>query len=234
MKVVNLVYDFDGTITNSKAPRYKIIEKCGYSYDDFNKLTIENKNKYGFYDGWYMTLIEIIKSKYKNINDELLSYGSLDITYNPGILSFLKNFKIDNTNIKHYIVTSGIKNYIDNTLIAPYIEKTYGTTFKYDDNNYITGIEEISTSIKKIEHIKNINISNNRNNEDCTNLIYIGDGMTDYDAFEFVKNHNGISILVYTEEIIDDRLNKVINAFFKADYTFNSPLIEYITKVLDN
>lgn len=234
MKEVNLVYDFDGTLTSSVMPQYKIIETCGYNAKTFNEYATNNKDKYGFYDGWYMTLIEVLNNKYHKVNNKLISYGSLDVIYNPGVIDYLCNFKLNNINIKHYIITSGIKVYIDNTLVAPFITKTYGTTFKYD-NDSIIGIEEISSSTKKVDHIKSINIDNGRSPLDCTNLIYFGDGMTDYDAFEFVKNHNGISILVYPDkEIVNDKLNSVINASFKADYTLDSPLINYIRKTLDN
>lgn len=232
MKAINLVYDFDGTLTTSVAPQYKIIESCGYDSHQFNEYAKSNKEKYGFYDGWYKTYIELVTNKYSKITDELVCYGSKDIDYNPGVINFLSNFKLDNTIIKHYVVTSGIKVYIDNTLIAPYIDKTYGTTFKYD-NKDIIGIDEIASSEKKIEHIKNINKINNRDELDCTNLIYIGDGLTDYNAFEFVKNHNGTSILVYNNNSYDNKLDSVINASFKADYSLDSLLVEYIKKTFN-
>ena len=49
---------------------------------------------------------------------------------------------------------------------------------------------------KKVIGIKKILESLNIEDDDCRELIYIGDGLTDLDAMEFIKKHGGITIFV--------------------------------------
>ena len=37
LKKINIVYDFDGTLTQVKLPKYLILEKCGYKNGTLNE-----------------------------------------------------------------------------------------------------------------------------------------------------------------------------------------------------
>lgn len=54
------------------------------------------------------------------------------------------------------------------------------------DKNKVVAIEEILKTI------------GNKDN-DCSNVIYIGDGLTDYYAMKYIKEHGGTTIFVYQD-----------------------------------
>ena len=67
---------------------------------------------------------------------------------------------------------------------------------------------------------------------DCSDIIYLGDGLTDIYSFEFVHNNGGKAIFVYQNEN-DKKISKVkekgiVDYFTKADYTLNSELSKYV------
>jgi phosphoserine phosphatase len=226
--MLNIVYDFDGTLTNKPIPVIKFISKLGYTNQEF-ELMIEKTKDPNIYTSYFSVVLDLlINGKLPN-NNETLAIGSKDIIYNNGLEEYLNEY----TNIKHYILSSGIQKYLENITIAKYFNNIYGTTFKYDSDGNIIDLDNIVTDEKKVDFIKAINKDNNRDELDCSNLIYIGDGITDYYALKFVKENGGTSILVYTDtKPNDQRLLDISNHVFKADYSSNSDLVEYIKKLV--
>ena len=60
--------------------------------------------------------------------------GEKCIKYNPGVIDFLKN-----SNIKNYIVSGGIKEFLDNLSTSSYFDGIYGTPLIWNKNK-ICGI----------------------------------------------------------------------------------------------
>lgn len=228
--MLNIIYDFDGTLTNKPIPEIKFISKLGYTNQDFNTMISKAIANSDIYTGYYTVVLDLLLNGSLPNNDSTLTIGSNDVVYNTGLESYLNQYK---DNIKHYILSSGIQVYIENTVLAHYFTGIYGTTFKYDNDSNIIDLDVILSDDKKVEIIKQINIDNGRQPLDSSNLLYIGDGMTDYYAFKFVKETGGTSIIIYTDEQpINDELIKVTNKAFKADYRPNSDLVKYIKKLV--
>ena len=61
--------------------------------------------------------------------------GVENVEYNPGVLEFLKE---KDENIKHYILTSGYDEYVMHTEAGKYVEKVYGTSFKYENGELLS------------------------------------------------------------------------------------------------
>lgn len=230
MKDIYFIYDYDGTLTRNPMPQLSVINNCGYTNEEFNEYIIKYKEEYGYYEGWYKALLNIIEKKYKEFSDIDISYGAKDVLYNDGVIEFLRDFKIDGYNIKHYIISSGIKAYLENTTVAQYMEDIYATTFIYEDNK-IVGINKLSSSNQKVDYIKQIINSNNCN---CKDIIYFGDGLTDLDAFKFIHDNGGTNILVYTgNKIISNKFLECTDINVKADFKLNSDLVKYIKNKLN-
>lgn len=239
MNKLQIVYDFDGTLTPKSVPMFQILKENGWTEEEFELAIHKQKNKFdsNIYLSWFSTFLKVCNSgKIKPTKDNI-SLGVKDINYNPGVETFFLNVnniaKDENVDLKHYIVSSSIKDFLKKTSISSYIDKIYATEFKYDENGCAYKIDYLATDIKKVDSIKKINILNNKDELDCTNLVYIGDGLTDYYAMEFVKNNNGISILLtHNDNQISNKLLNVANAVFMADYSINSELFSYIEMIL--
>ena len=84
------------------------------------------------------------------------------------------------------------------------------------------------TPQNKVQAIKEIMKLNNE--KDCSNIIYIGDGLTDYYAMEYVIKNNGISIFVYEKEENKEQIKEKDVVTFSAlkDYSKNTKLYNYV------
>lgn len=225
-----IIYDFDGTLTPYPITTFKILEECGFIGGGNNKdlqniviNKIKEKN-ITVYQAFYETILEIVESNGYLLKDDVLSIGANEIEYNNGVLDYFK--MLENKNVDNYIVSSSIKCFLDNTIIANFFKKIYATTFKYNKSN-IVGIEYLMTDEKKIAAIKDI-----VGNDDYKNVVYIGDGLTDLKAMKFVKDKGGISIFV------GDNINEIenkndISFIFKRNYSIDSELYNYIKEYLD-
>ena len=87
----------------------------------------------------------------------------------------------------------------------------------------------------KVEAIKEIISENNYDKDDCSDIIYIGDGLTDVFAMEYVKKNNGVTIFVYYDEnskemkLIQEK--EVVTFFTLADFSETSFLNSYVKKL---
>lgn len=138
--------------------------------------------------------------------DELMA-GEKYIDYNLGVRDFIKE-----SICKNYIVSGGLKEFLDNLDIAKYFNGIYGTSVKHNEQGLISGIDEIMTDDKKILAIKDILKKNGKQENDCSNVYYIGDGYSDAVAMRFVYDNGGKAIFVYRYDDNDelyDHNNKI-------------------------
>lgn len=118
--------------------------------------------------------------------------GEKYIEYNSGLNDF-----IEKSFAKNYIISGGLTEFLKSLKIAKYFDGIYGTSMQHDKNGLISGIGEIMTDDKKILAIQDILKKNNRSENDCRNVYYIGDGYSDAPAMRFVHNNGGKAIFVH-------------------------------------
>ncbi len=235
-----IIYDFDGTLTPYSLPKFEILEKCGLQHGALNPNFLEmSKNKaqdekVDLYTAIYRTYFEIIKNANLSLIDDNFCLGANTVIYNNGVVDFL-NFLKDN-GVSNYLLSSGIKVYLEKTNIAHFFEEIYGTTFIYNSNGEAVGIDYLMSDKNKVDAIKDIVKMTGNNENDCQNIIYIGDGFTDYYAMEYVKRNGGTSIFVYKNKNSQDlkRLEEkdVISFSTYADFSYDSQLSEFIKKLV--
>lgn len=231
-----IIYDFDGTLTPYSLTKFEILEKCGLKDGAFNPKFLEMANEkvknsgIDLYTAIYEVFFEIIKSSNLELIDKNFCLGADRIDYNSGVLDFLECMQ--NNGIKNYLLSSGLKVYLENTIVSKFFSKIYATSFNYNSNGEATGIKYLMNDKNKVTAIKDIIKKNGNKPDDCHNIIYIGDGFTDYYAMEYVKNNGGTSIFVYQDEKNSDmkRLKEkdVISFATYADFSPNSELMNYV------
>lgn len=223
-----MIYDFDGTLTPYPITVLGILEKCGFigggNNLEFKKLVSYRmkKDNIDVYEAFYKTIFDVVESNGYLLKDEILSIGALELEYNDGVVDFLDY--LNNNNVDNYIISSGMKCFLDNTVISKYMKDIYSTTFNYKDD-IISGIENLVTDIKKIDCIKDI--INKNNLLDCSNMVYIGDGLTDLPIMEYVKNNGGVTIYV-GNDVID---KNVVSYCFNRNYSFKGDIFRIICEL---
>ena len=234
MKKKIIIYDFDGTLTPYPITKFEILDKCGLVGGTSSPVLLEAINKklaegYEHYYAIYNCFLDVVRRSEYTLNDENISLGAEKLEYNEGVFEYFDELK--DKNIKNYLISSGIKVLLDRTAVSNYFDEIYATTFKYD-NDIIIDTDYLMSDKKKVDIIKKILIDNGYSDDDCSDVIYIGDGLTDLYAMEYVKSNGGDSIFVYLDdknELIKVAENSdAVSYFDYADYSINSTLFNYI------
>lgn len=181
------------------------------------------------YDAFYSACLKILGDLGYPLNDETLCTGSKNVKFCNGVEEY---FKQNEEDAHHYIVSSGIEIYLKNLMISNSFKGIFGATFKYE-NDLAVGVNHSMNDKKKVDVIKEILKLNNIKDENCSDVVYLGDGITDFYAMQFVKTHGGDSVCVYHSDDDHDNLNKlqeygVVTHDFIADYTPTSDLHKYL------
>ena len=224
-----IIYDFDGTLTPYSIPKFKKLEEIGVSFSKDNeryKEALKESKETG--EDLYEIILKIcVKELQKHnleISDKNITYKISELEFNPGTIEFLK--MLNKNKVKNYIVSSGLKVYLKSCKAGKCMKKIYGTTFKYIFKKII-GMKHIMSDEAKVNAIKDI-----IKNKKTINLIYIGDGETDYPAFKYINSVGGKNILVNVDttdkEFLRLKNDNIIDAAFKADYSKGSDLYKYI------
>jgi len=257
-----ICYDFDGTLAPGNMQEYGFTEKVGYANPkDFWKKAAEIAKKQHA-DGIlaYMQLM-IKESKSKNIpfkRDDFKKYGKAIKLFN-GVEEWFDRISAyaadKDIELKHFIISSGLKEMIEGSSIASKFEKIYASCFMYDANdaaewpavalNYTTKTQflyRINKGVLDETDNKTINEYTPPEKRDIPfeNIVYIGDGETDIPCMKMVKISGGHSIAVYPPHI-DGAQEKIkhlimdnrVNIIAAADYSENSGIDCYLKAVID-
>lgn len=232
------IFDFDGTLTTETWPKFWVwVKKFGYhgtARNDELEAALANYRKnhdgdsletfFGFFN-------DLLLDHNESLTKEELMEGERYIQYNPGVEDYLKEELP-----KNYIVSGGLKAFLENLQVAKYFDGIYGSSVNYNEDGNVVSIGEIMTDDKKILAIQDILKRNNRDTSDCTNVYFIGDGYSDAPAMRFVHNHGGKSIFVYhlsnQDELFEHnkkiyemlKEESIVDYFLVADYRKNSEL----------
>ena len=186
-----IFYDFDGTLTPYAWTKFKILEKCGLkdggSNPEFVRRVTERAEAEGTntYASLWEVYFDYLRANDFTLTDDNFSLGAESLEYNPGVKDFLASSL--EAPVENYILSSGIKVFLKHTAIAPYFKDIFATTFSYDKNGYALGIDYLMHEKNKVEIIRDVLKNTRSNAEDASNVIYIGDGLTDYYAMDYIK-----------------------------------------------
>lgn len=235
-----VVYDFDGTLTPNALPKFAVLEKCGLENGAQNPLFLErvkstaSEKRIGMVDAMIETILSMMREAGVPLTDEQLCLGAEDRVYNPGVEEFLS--KLKNRGIKNYLLSSGAKAYLEKTKVAPLFDDIYASTVSYNKNGEIIDKEYALTEPEKAVVLRKIAELVNGNPEDCSGIVYIGDGPTDLFAMDYVKAHGGATIMVHSDklsgEFVDE--NAAVDYDVVADYRDGSELSEIIGRLAEN
>lgn len=215
------IFDFDGTLTTETWPKFWVwAKKFGYSGEkrnsDLERVLAEYRKSHegNMLETFFGFFNDLLVNNNETITYEELMEGERYIQYNPGVDDFLRQ-----SFAKNYIVSGGLKEFLQNIIIAKYFDAIYGTPLRHSESGLISGIGEVMTDDKKILAIQDILKQNNRQGNDCRNVYYIGDGYSDAIAMRFVHNNGGKAVFVHQPSQSDefDDYNKKIYERLNTD-----------------
>lgn len=220
--IVAIMYDFDKTLCTKDMQEYAFIPALKMNpvafWNEANKLTdaeeMDNILAYMY------KMVEKAREKKVPITRDTFREMGRSVEFFDGVLSWFDRIneygEQAGVRIEHYIVSSGIKEIIEGTLIAEKFKKIYACEFMYDYNGTIQWPKFAVNYTAKTQFLFRINkgvltidsksadklnqyTPENERRVPFRNMIYIGDGLTDVPCMKLVKSNGGQSIAVYDQ-----------------------------------
>ncbi len=254
--IAALLYDFDKTLCPQDMENYSFIPSVGMEPQDF----WAEANAFGHrehMDGILACMYAMLeKSRALGVplTRDSLRQGGRAVTLFPGVDSWfgrINSFGQElGVQVEHYVLSSGFKEIIEGTSIAGAFKEIFASEFYYDANgvpvwprlavNYTSKTQFIYRINKGILDISddsvNASMPDDSRRVPFTNMIYIGDGLTDVPCMKMVRAYGGQSIAVYQDANrpgVEELLRQGrVDFIFPADYSKGSALEETVQNIL--
>ena len=257
-----ICYDFDGTLSPGNMQEYDWmkalkIKKPKDFWKKSNALGREqNADEVAAY--MYQMMMETKKNN-QLIHRSTLQAAGKHIALFKGVTTWFnrinKYAEKQGIWLKHYIISSGLKEMISGTPIAKHFTEIFASSFMYDKNGHAIWPGVVLNYTSKTQFLFRIN----KGCEDIcdkegvnaymptkdravpfAHMIYVGDGDTDIPCMQIIRRHNGHAIAIYNPDkkgtkkkvahlIADHRVNIIA----PGDYSAGSPIDKYIKAVID-
>ncbi len=259
---IAMVYDFDGTLSPQPMQEYTFLPKLGIKPRDFWKQ-VESESVETISEKMlvYMRLLlEEAHSRKINISRSDFQAMGKDIVYFPGVEGWFKRINDHvrkqgqgQINIRHYIVSAGMKEILEGISIKSYFQQIYASEYHFNFQGIATFPKILITDTTKTQYLFRVNKGKETLEESINehmpenqrpipfhNIIYIGDGMTDVPSMALTKKNGGHTIAVYPGRNRRDRDTCVkllsarrVDFIAPADYRADSKLSNRVELLLD-
>ncbi len=258
---VAFMYDFDLTLSPRNMQEFSFQNIIGTTKEEWWSDVNEFGKKHNM-DGALSMMYKLITvTKQKGITlkrQDIVNLGK-DIEFFEGVETFFKRMtdyaKSKGLELKHYIISSGLKEIIEGTKIAHNFERIFASQFAYDENdipfwpsqavNYTTKTQYIyrvrKNAMDDLYNARSVNeyIECKDDLVPYENFVYFGDGETDIPCMRTVSKKGGTSICVYApdeqkyKECRKLYLDRRADYLALADYREGTELDKICKNILD-
>ncbi|MDY5440728.1 MAG: HAD family hydrolase [Candidatus Enteromonas sp.] len=249
-----ILYDFDSTLATTDMQNFGFIPKMGMTPAEFWARTGEFSKKTGCEKilSYLFMMNQIAKEKGIRMTKDFLHECGRDIKFFPGVTTWFNRInqyaEEHGVVVEHYIVSSGNKEILEGCAIAKEFKEIYGCEYIFDEEGNAVWPKFAINYTQKTQYFFRISKGvSNQNDDDSvnektpvrripySNMVYIGDGLTDVPSMIIVKSNGGKSIAVYPrgkeEKAGTLQADGRINYACVADYSKDSGL-EKILKLI--
>ena len=241
--IIALLYDFDKTLCTQDMQNYAFIPSLGMKPAEF----WQEANTFGWrehMDGilaYMYTMLRKSREKGLSITREQLVEMGRSIVLFPGVQEWfcrINEFgRTQGVEIEHYILSSGLREIIEGSGISHEFKEIYASEFYYDetgtpvwpklDVNFTAKTQfvyRINKGVLDVANDRDLNASmpDDSKRVPFTNMIYVGDGLSDVPCMKMMRSYGGQAIAVYQPEsrtAVEELLQKGrVDFIFPADY----------------
>ncbi len=256
--IIAIMYDFDKTLCTRDMQEYTFIPSVGMQPDEFWNLTgkVASEEIMDSILTYMYCMVEKAHETGIPLTRESLVACGKDIEYHKGVEQWFDRInryaEEAGVQVEHYVLSSGLKEIIEGTSIAKYFKKIYACEFLYKDGraywpkmavNYTNKTQFVYRINKGVLDINNnVDLNSSRPDNEkrvlFSNMIYIGDGLTDVPCMKLVKQSGGHSIAIYhpgeDHNAAPLLKHKRVDWMFEADYSEGSELDRTMELLLKN
>ena len=241
--IIALLYDFDKTLCTQDMQNYAFIPSLGMKPAEF----WQEANTFGWrehMDGilaYMYTMLRKSREKGLSITREQLVDMGRSIVLFPGVQDWFRRInefgRTQGVEIEHYILSSGLREIIEGSGISHEFKEIYASEFYYDetgtpvwpklDVNFTAKTQfvyRINKGVLDVANDRDLNASmpDDSKRVPFTNMIYVGDGLSDVPCMKMMRSYGGQAIAVYQPEsrtAVEELLQKGrVDFIFPADY----------------
>ena len=255
--IVAFLYDFDKTLCTTDMEDYAFIPSLGYTPSEFwakaNGFGYENKMD-GLLAYMYTMIRECAAQGIRLDRSHLVRSGEA-IELFPGVREWFSRVTAYGAalgvDVEHYVISSGLREIIEGSGIAHEFKQIYACEFYYDENglaawpkldvnftNKTQFVYRINKGILDIARDKELNDSmpDDSKRVPFTNMVYVGDGLSDVPCMKMMRAYGGQAIAVYqssnragVEKLLADGR---VDFIFPADYREGTELDKTVHNIL--
>ena len=256
--IIAIMYDFDKTLCTKDMQNYRFIPSLGLKVSEFWDYTneVQSREKMDSVLAYMYAAIKISKEKNIPLKRERLEENGREIEFFPGVSEWFRRInefgESCGVTIEHYVISSGMKEIIDGTQISGEFKNIFACEYLYDENGIAVWPKTAVNYTNKTQFVYRINkgvldVSNdddlNRSMPDdskripSTNMIYIGDGLSDVPCMKMMKSYGGKSIAVY--QALDEKVKELlrkdrVDYIYPADYRDGTGLDRTVKDIIRN
>lgn len=254
--IVALIYDFDHTLSPKDMQEFAFLPGINVKPDDFWQLCKDFGIEHQM-DGIlaYMYLMQKMAQGTLELTREKLTQLGEAVEFFPGVESWFDRIneigRQNGVTVEHYIISSGLTEIIQGSAIGKYFKAIFAASFCYDASGRAVWPSTAVNYTSKTQYLFRINkgildVTNDRDLNAFTpeymrripfsNMIYVGDGLTDVPCMKMTRQKGGYSIAVHDPgktALADDMLLQGRADFsVEADYSENSEIEEIVAMLM--
>ena len=248
--IIALLYDFDHTLSTEDMQDYSFIPSLGLTVPQFWTLANDfgtREHMDGILAYMYTMMREARRAGQPLTRSQLVGMGR-DIKLFPGVEDWFSRINAFGeglgVTVEHYIISSGLREIIEGCSISGAFKEIFASEFYYDENgiaawpklsvNYTSKTQfvyRINKGVLDVSDDRTLNASmpDDSKRVPFTNMIYLGDGLSDVPCMKMMQSYGGASIAVYQEMtagVKDLLANRRVDFIYPADYREDSGLTD--------
>ena len=255
--IIALLYDFDKTLCTTDMEDYAFIPALGYTPAEFwaKANTFGRDNRMDGLLAYMYTMIQECAAQNIKLDRAFLNHCGESIQLFPGVREWFARINAFGESlgvqVEHYVISSGLREIIEGSGIAQEFREIYACEFYYNENgdacwpkldvnftNKTQFVYRINKGILDVSRDKELNDSmpDDSKRVPFTNMIYMGDGLSDVPCMKMMRAYGGQAIAVYqasnrqgVEKLLGDGR---VDFIFPADYREGMELDRTVRDIL--
>ena len=255
--IIAFLYDFDKTLCTTDMEDYAFIPSLGMTPKEFWALAngFGHANRMDGILAYMYTMIQESEKRHLPFTRESLREMGRDIVLFPGVEGWFRRINAfgeeRGVQVEHYVISSGLREIIEGSAISGEFKEIYASEFYYDGEGRPVWPKLTVNFTAKTQFVYRINkgvldVSDDKTLNDSmpddskrvpfTNMIYIGDGLSDVPCMKMMRAYGGQAIAVYQEANrlgVEDLLAKGrVDFIFPADYSEGTALDQTVKNII--
>ena len=247
--IIAFLYDFDKTLCTTDMEDYAFIPSLGMEPREFWALAngFGHANRMDGILAYMYTMIQEAEKRNRPFTREDLVEKGRSIVLFPGVEDWFRRInafgEAQGVQVEHYIISSGLREIIEGSSISGEFKEIYASEFYYDETGRPVWPKLAVNFTAKTQFVYRINkgvldVSDDKTLNDSmpddskrvpfTNMVYMGDGLSDVPCMKMMRAYGGQAIAVYQESNrmgVEDLLAKGrVDFIFPADYSEDTAL----------